>query len=48
MVVIRDVFEKIIHWITRYVQVINILANVDPVHFSLPWAAIRFLLQVSC
>lgn len=47
-VVIRDVFEKIVHWITTYVQVFNILVNMDPVHFSPPWAAIRFLLQVSC
>ena len=46
-IILRDVFEKILGWISRYTQVVDILANADPVHAGLPWGACRFLLQVS-
>ena len=46
-IILRDVFEKILSWISRYTQVADVLANADPVHAGLPWGACRFLLQVS-
>ena len=46
-IILRDVFEKILNWVSRYTQVVDILANADPVHAGLPWGACRFLLQVS-
>ena len=47
IIILRVVFEKILGWISRYTQVVDILANADPVHAGLPWGACRFLLQVS-
>ncbi|KAL8792023.1 MAG: hypothetical protein Q9195_005364 [Heterodermia aff. obscurata] len=44
-IILRDVFEKIMGWVSRYTQVADILANADPVHAGLPWGACRFLLQ---
>ena len=46
IIVLRDVFEKILSWVSRYTQVVDILANADPVHAGLPWGACRFLMQV--
>lgn len=46
-VIIRDVFEKIIRWIDMFKQVGDVAVQYDPAHASLPWAGIRFLLQVS-
>lgn len=45
-IILRDVAEKIIVWIDRFKQVGDIAVNFDPVHASLPWAGIRFLLEV--
>jgi hypothetical protein len=45
-VVIRDVFEKIVRWVDTFKQVGDIAVQYDPIHASLPWAGIRFLLQV--
>lgn len=46
-VILRDVFEKLLSWVSRYTQVADTLANADPLHAGLPWGACRFLLQVS-
>jgi hypothetical protein len=45
-VVIRNVFGKIVRWIDTFKQIGDIAVQYDPVHTSLPWAGIRFLLQV--
>lgn len=45
-IVLRDVAEKIIVWVDKFKQVGDIAVNFDPVHASLPWAGIRFLLEV--
>lgn len=45
-VVIRDVFEKIVRWIDTFKQIGDVAVQYDPAHASLPWAGIRFLLQV--
>jgi hypothetical protein len=45
-VVLRHVFDKIVSWINKFKGIGDILGQFDPVHASLPWAAIRFFLQV--
>jgi hypothetical protein len=45
-VVIRDVFEKIVRWIDTFKQIGDVVVQYDPAHASLPWAGVRFLLQV--
>lgn len=45
-IIIRDVLEKIIVWIDKVKQIGDIAVSFDPVHAALPWAGIRFLLQV--
>lgn len=45
-VILRDVFDKIIRWIDIFKQIGDLAVQYDPVHTALPWAAIRFLLQV--
>ncbi|KAF2463404.1 uncharacterized protein BDR25DRAFT_362944 [Lindgomyces ingoldianus] len=45
-VIIRDVFEKIVRWIDIFKQVGDVATQYDPVHAALPWAGIRFVLQV--
>lgn len=45
-VILRDIFDKIIRWIDIFKQVGDAAAQYDPVHTALPWAGIRFVLQV--
>ena len=45
-VILRDVFDKIIRWIDIFKQVGDTVVQYDPVHTALPWAGIRFVLQV--
>jgi hypothetical protein len=45
-VIIRDVFEKIVRWVDTFKQVGDAAVQYDPAHAALPWAGIRFLLQV--
>jgi hypothetical protein len=45
-IILRDLAQKIIVWIDKFKEVGDIAANFDPVHVALPWAGIRFLLQV--
>ena len=43
---LRDVAEKIIVWIDKFKRIGDIAANFDPIHAALPWAAVKFLLEV--
>ena len=45
-VILRDLFSKIAVWIDRFKEVGDIVVQYDPVHAALPWAGVRFLLQV--
>lgn len=45
-VVLRDLFSKIVTWIDRFREVGDIAVQYDPAHAALPWAGVRFLLQV--
>lgn len=47
VIILRDVFEKVVLQVSKYAQAVEIAANADPIHVGLPWAAVRFLLQVS-
>jgi len=46
-VIVRDLFAKIAQWIDHFKAVGDVVAQYDPVHTALPWAGVRFLLQVS-
>ena len=46
VIVARDVCEKITRWVQKFQNVGDIIVQYDPVHASLPWAAVRLLLQV--
>lgn len=45
-VIIMDLFGKVIRWIDLFKQVGDAAVQYDPVHTELPWAGVRFLLQV--
>lgn len=45
-VIFVDLFSKIAKWIDLFKQVGDTAVQYDPVHAALPWAGIRFLLQV--
>lgn len=45
-VVLYDVFAKIARWVNKFKEVGDVVVQYDPGHAALPWAAIRFLLQV--
>ncbi|KAF2740308.1 hypothetical protein EJ04DRAFT_548375 [Polyplosphaeria fusca] len=47
VVIIRDVFEKIVRWIDMFKQVGDAAVQYDTAHASLPWAGVRFLLQIA-
>ena len=48
-IVLRDVMDKIIRWVDNFKQIGDIASQYDPVHAALPWAGVRFFLQVcSC
>jgi hypothetical protein len=45
-VIFRDLFGKIVKWIDLFKQVGDTAIQYDQVHAALPWAGVRFLLQV--
>lgn len=46
-VVVRDLLEKIIRWLDYFKAVGDAAVQYDPTHAALPWAGVRFLLNVS-
>jgi hypothetical protein len=46
-VILRDVFAKVIVWVNKLKEVGDMAVQYDPVHAALPWAAVRFVLQVT-
>ena len=44
--VLRDVFANIASLVEKFIAVGDIAVQYDPGHAALPWAAVRFLLQV--
>jgi hypothetical protein len=45
-ITLKEEADKVVHWLNRFKGVGNIAANADPIHVGLPWAGIRFLLEV--
>lgn len=46
-IVLRNIFEKIAGWANRFRAVGDVAAQYDAVHAALPWAGVRFLLQIA-
>jgi hypothetical protein len=46
-VVVRRKLEKVATWVNKFKEVGNQVANYDPAHAALPWAAVRFILQTT-
>lgn len=45
-IILRDLFSKIVSWINLFKQIGDNAVQYDPQHAALPWAGIRFVLQV--
>lgn len=45
-VMLRDQIEKVMVWVDKFKSVGDNAMQYDPVHAALPWAGVRFLLQV--
>jgi hypothetical protein len=45
-VILRDLFAKIVVWVDKFKEVVDIAVQYDPMHAALPWAAVRLVLQV--
>lgn len=43
---LRDIFGSMVSWINKFRAVGDIAVQYDPAHAALPWAAVRFVLQV--
>jgi hypothetical protein len=46
--IIRDQLEKMVVWVNKFKEVGDMVVQYDPAHAALPWAGIRFFLQVGC
>lgn len=46
-VVLRDIFKKMIVWIDKFKQIGDTVVQYDPGHAALPWAGVRFILQIA-
>ncbi|KAI4250807.1 MAG: hypothetical protein LQ352_005234 [Teloschistes flavicans] len=47
VVIVRDLCEKLIKWVNKFKEIGDVAVQSDPSHASLPWAAVRFFLQLS-
>lgn len=46
-IVLRDIFTKMVVWINMFKQIGDTVVQYDPGHAALPWAGVRFILQVA-
>ena len=46
VIILHDLLEKVVVWVNKFKEVIDVAVQYDPLHATLPWAAVRFLLQV--
>ncbi|RPB20958.1 hypothetical protein L211DRAFT_462101, partial [Terfezia boudieri ATCC MYA-4762] len=44
-IIVRDLADKLINWVSKFVAVGDILVQYDPGHAAIPWAMVRFILQ---
>ena len=47
VIILRDVVEKVIAWLDKFMKIGDLAMQYDALHAALPWAAVRFVLQVS-
>lgn len=47
VIILRDVAEKIVAWVEKFISVGDTIVQYNPAHAALPWAAVRFLLQAT-
>jgi len=45
-IIVRDLLDKIAHYLQKFVDVGDVAVQFDPIHAVLPWAGIRLLLKV--
>jgi hypothetical protein len=45
-IIIRDQLEKVVEWVNKFKEVGDTAVQYDPGHAALPWAGVRFFLQV--
>lgn len=45
-VAVRDVINKMVFWVNKFIAIGDNAIQYDPAHAALPWAAFRLLLQV--
>ena len=43
---IREHFDKLVSWVQKFIAIGDTIVTYDPGHAALPWAALRFILQV--
>ncbi|KAJ6122429.1 hypothetical protein N7512_004894 [Penicillium capsulatum] len=46
-IVLRDLFDKLIAWVNRFGAIADAAVQFDPTNAALPWAGVRFLLNVA-
>jgi hypothetical protein len=46
-VILRDQIEKVMVWVDKLKTIGDNAIQYDPAHAALPWAGVRFILQVS-
>ncbi|KAL4902057.1 hypothetical protein BDW74DRAFT_181216 [Aspergillus multicolor] len=46
-VIVRVLFAKVAKWITRFKELGDVAVQFDPVHAALPWAGVKFLLEIT-
>lgn len=45
-IVLQEVMQRIMTWLDRFKDLGDVISSYDPIHLALPWAGIRFLIQV--
>ncbi|OQE06082.1 hypothetical protein PENVUL_c020G06499 [Penicillium vulpinum] len=45
--IIRDLCAKITAYVNKFMEVVDVAVQYDPVHAALPWAGVRFLLKLT-
>ncbi|KAL0631457.1 hypothetical protein Q9L58_009678 [Maublancomyces gigas] len=46
-IILRDVADKLIGWVEKFKSIGDVVASFNPTHAALPWAGVRFLLQIA-
>lgn len=45
-IILRDVLAKLLGWLNRFMSIGDVVVQYDPSHAALPWAGVKFLVQV--